>query len=1423
MSAIILSALMLMIIISLTLLYFGAQSYLDKNLSEFIQKKSKGKYELSFHDLNISFIHWGFEINQFSFHPSDSVMSSLAQANPSHRLYSFSSPKVRFDGIRLSQLIFKKRLEINEILISQPDLNIHGKQTGTDDASTNLTTLLQELKPLVTKTFESIKIDKIELANASFDFYNLLGDTRKVSNAENVTIGILQFYTDSLILPDPGQVFKAEDIYLKMQNYQNKLADSLHVLTAQTVTYSLKHSRIEALNLELKPLPRDISTRAKYQILVPKAEITSSRINEFYQSSAIPIDSMILTGAKIKYWPGLIKSKFNLESISEFDLYELISDEFSSVSIRNFKLKEAQLQLYHTQTDQASQQELKNINLSLNDFLLDSLSLKDTSRIFYSKDIDLSASEYELTLGDQLHRVRAGALNLSTRNKSVLVNDIQLYPLQTNTQLLMQKNTIEANCDSIRLDSFNFHKAFHQKRYEFQRINLFNPEVKLTQRMSNAQKKENENENASFVYKLISGYLKGVYSNQVSVQKGKIHLVNKTGVLQTGNIESNIKLQLFGLALDEESARRTDRLFFANQIELKFSNYQMQLVDQLHKLTIENLAISTRKKSASLQNLHLFPIAKASMDSLLKKYNRSELYEFTIPELTLSNAGFHEAFFNKKLSIDTLRIKTPQIYFENFAYLKQLKPKAEFEDLFQMLSDYLDNLSLKKVDIADGTVRLINHSRKGKTISLDNHFSLGLENTLINKEQFGQKRLLFSEFVDFTVRDHIFRLSDNVHVLKAREVGFSTRHKEVFALDAYLYPETDSKDFSSVNWNIQLAIPEIRILGIDINDLYFDRKINAGNLLINSPEIKLYQKRKASANKDIKEIAIPLPKEIESIAFDLFQLKDGSLKVFSEIGTQPYLLVQSDLRMMARNIFIQQTLNSGSPEFKKGEYTAEMFQFKFTPKDKNQQISIEDLNFSTVSRKILAHHLSVKPKTRSNTIDQFELFIPSLSLNGFDLDQAYKDNYYLFESVDVEKPSVQLYNNARDSLKINPFEINLYPHFESFADVFASKSLNVKDAEITVFKNKQKQIQEKITFRLSDVRIDNKPSRGFMHSTDFSFLIPGLKRQDKFYQYFFGPISYSSKTNRFTAKNIQIAPIFSKEKFQQKVDFQTDYLKGKIDSICIVNPNIRKWFVEESITGRYLSVNGLNLEIYRDKRKSFDEQRRGKMLQDMIKSSRYPFLIDSLQLVNSTISYSEHPESNDQEGKISFTNIHARLMPFSNMKSPAGKIPDFRLEASATVMDSSRIDVKMNYRMDDPENLFTVKGSASPFNMHILNPVLEPLASVSLRSGRVDRFEFDFSATNISSTGKLFFGYHDLKISVLEKKEGGVKEAKFASFLANSLLLRSKNPRGNELLPDEINFRRDPKRSVLNYWWKSVFSGVRNTLGLKENKQENPE
>ncbi len=236
---------------------------------------------------------------------------------------------------------------------------------------------------------------------------------------------------------------------------------------------------------------------------------------------------------------------------------DLIKKDIQGIKVQDFVLENAQVQLFKNQSDSLYQQSLQNIRLKLNDFKLDSLAQNDTSRVLYSRKIDFSATSYEIMLGDNLHRVKVAQLNLSTTAKSVLVKGIEVFP-QNNT-LNPQSNTIEAKCDSIRLDNFDFKKAYFQKRFEFQRINLFNPEVKLTQNIQSTPEKVQAD--SSLMYKLISGYVKGVYASQVAVSKGNVQIMNKTGVLQTGNIESGLSLYLSGFALDENSVKRTDRLF----------------------------------------------------------------------------------------------------------------------------------------------------------------------------------------------------------------------------------------------------------------------------------------------------------------------------------------------------------------------------------------------------------------------------------------------------------------------------------------------------------------------------------------------------------------------------------------------------------------------------------------------------------------------------------------------------------------------------------------------------------------------------------------------------------------------------------------------------------------------------------------------
>ena len=73
------------------------------------------------------------------------------------------------------------------------------------------------------------------------------------------------------------------------------------------------------------------------------------------------------------------------------------------------------------------------------------------------------------------------------------------------------------------------------------------------------------------------------------------------------------------------------------------------------------------------------------------------------------------------------------------------------------------------------------------------------------------------------------------------------------------------------------------------------------------------------------------------------------------------------------------------------------------------------------------------------------------------------------------------------------------------------------------------------------------------------------------------------------------------------------------------------------------------------------------------------------------------------------------------------------------------------------------------------------------------------------------------------KKKTGDKGG-FASFLANTFVINNKSPNGKNLRVGEIYFERDKQKSIFNFLWKSLLSGIKPSLGINEkNKKDKDE
>jgi hypothetical protein len=109
------------------------------------------------------------------------------------------------------------------------------------------------------------------------------------------------------------------------------------------------------------------------------------------------------------------------------------------------------------------------------------------------------------------------------------------------------------------------------------------------------------------------------------------------------------------------------------------------------------------------------------------------------------------------------------------------------------------------------------------------------------------------------------------------------------------------------------------------------------------------------------------------------------------------------------------------------------------------------------------------------------------------------------------------------------------------------------------------------------------------------------------------------------------------------------------------------------------------------------------------------------------------------------------------------------------------------------------------------------MGPVELTSGHISRLEFDLTGTNYNMSGNLTLLYDDLHVALLKKDDDSVhfKKRKVTSLLAN-VKIKNKNPeKGEAPRITPVNYRRNIYASIFNLAWKSLLTGVQETIGAK--------
>ena len=215
---------------------------------------------------------------------------------------------------------------------------------------------------------------------------------------------------------------------------------------------------------------------------------------------------------------------------------------------------------------------------------------------------------------------------------------------------------------------------------------------------------------------------------------------------------------------------------------------------------------------------------------------------------------------------------------------------------------------------------------------------------------------------------------------------------------------------------------------------------------------------------------------------------------------------------------------------------------------------------------------------------------------------------------------------------------------------------------------------------------------------------------------------------------------------------------------------------------------------------------------DYLKQIPFELNVQRFNLNNATITSEEFPKEGEHSGYIKLERLSITMGPLINYTGKKDAFINSYIKAS--IMGAGDIHATINLSTLDGNS--EIKGAIDNLDFPALNPSAENLGKFHIQSGVLNRFDFQFTATNTKASGQIVGVYHDLVIDRLKLTKQGLKKAWLPSFALHHIIIpKNKDASLNvKKRTGKIDYNRDPTRLVSFYYLKALLAGIRDSFSL---------
>jgi hypothetical protein len=319
-----------------------------------------------------------------------------------------------------------------------------------------------------------------------------------------------------------------------------------------------------------------------------------------------------------------------------------------------------------------------------------------------------------------------------------------------------------------------------------------------------------------------------------------------------------------------------------------------------------------------------------------------------------------------------------------------------------------------------------------------------------------------------------------------------------------------------------------------------------------------------------------------------------------------------------------------------------------------------------------------------------------------------------------------------------------------------------------------------------------------------------------------GKIALSIKDKSLIIKQFHLVPLFNREQFCRKLGYQTDRMDLQVGTFLLSGINYEKLLGWNKLDVRSLLIDSLNLKDYRDKRIAMRPGFKPPMPQQLLRDAKMGITIDSVIITNGYAKYSE--QVGPEPGYLFFDQISGVIHPLSNDSLFLADKRTTTLKARALLMGEGELNATIEFVFGDKDNRFVLSGSLAHYNLSGVNPMLTKLLPARINSGKVQRLHIPKIWYNDDvASGSLVMYYTNLDFEILNQKHTKWSSVKTGvlNWVAGDILISKSNPGPKgKLRTGVVYFQRDKHKSIINFIWKSVLSGLKSNIGFNNKQQK---